>query len=552
MRALLIPSATLIPADMRVKMGAMPSCLFPLHNITMLERICAQYQGVVDAVYVVAGRNRERLHEFAALKNIDVHIVDVDEVRSLGYTIWYGMREMIRANRDIEQVYINYGDTLLSNRLAAERRDILYYARESVSKEWTFFEHDDGRVYGIVDKGQEAPGEAVFGNAIPGVFEIAWPEAFMEELEAAIGGPHSGVDAFYQAIAQYSLRHPFDCVLAEDWFDVGHSDRYAQAKTTVAARVFNSIEIDRDRGMLTKRSRNREKLIDEIRWYLRMPNRLQYLTPRIYSYSLDWSAPYVTMEYYGYNTLHEMLVYGDIAESQWRKIFQKLLFILKDMRSFQVNDDVARRREALEAIYVSKTISRLEELREDERFTPFFQREIVINDSVFPSLEEYVRFLPPVLRERLIEDVPPFCIIHGDLCFANILVESDFGFLRSVDPRGSFGSYDIYGDQRYEIAKLMHSVDGQYDFIIEDMFQLEADGSRIRLKKPPKAKKVSLIFEDVFGEYMRDSGELKLIEGLLFLSMIPLHSDHPNRQYAMLATGLQLLREAGIGEDDGR
>lgn len=551
MRALLIPSATLIPNDMRSKMGAIPSCLFPLHNVTMLERICEQYKNAADEVYVVAGHNRERLHEYAALKSLDVHVIDIDAIRNLGYTIWFGVSSILREHQDVEQIYVNYGDTLLSNQPAAERRDVLYYSRESISKEWTFFEHDNGRIRDVVDKGHAVASGAAFGNAFPGVFEIARPASFLRELEKALRAPAGDLDPFYQAVWQYSATRPFACVLAEDWFDVGHSDRYAQAKTMVAARLFNSIEIDRDRGLLTKRSRNREKLIDEIKWYLRMPSRLQYLTPRIYSYSLDWSDPYVTMEYYGYNTLHEMLVYGDITEPQWRKIFRKLLFILEDMRCFQVNDDAATRREVLEQIYVSKTISRLEELKNDEHFTPFFENRITVDGAVFPSLEEYIGFLPPLLRSRLVEDAPAFCIIHGDLCFSNILAENDFGFLRLVDPRGSFGGYDIYGDQRYEIAKLMHSLDGQYDFIIEDMVHVAVEGACIQLRRPPRKQKVSGIFQDVFHDYMSDWEDLKLIEGLLFLSMIPLHSDHVNRQYAMLATGLQLLREAGIGESDG-
>ena len=186
MKALLIPSATLIPTDMRAKMGAIPSCLFPLHNATMLELICKQYSGVADEVYVAAGHNRERLHEFAALKSMDIHIIDVDEIRNLGYTVWFGIREILRERQDTEQIYINFGDTLLSNRPMAERRDILYYARESVSKEWTFFEHEGGRICGIVDKGHAVPGDTMFGNAFPGVFEVARPEEFLTELGAAI------------------------------------------------------------------------------------------------------------------------------------------------------------------------------------------------------------------------------------------------------------------------------------------------------------------------------------------------------------------------------
>ena len=39
MKALLIPSALLVPSDMRNKFGELPTALFPLGNKTMIERL---------------------------------------------------------------------------------------------------------------------------------------------------------------------------------------------------------------------------------------------------------------------------------------------------------------------------------------------------------------------------------------------------------------------------------------------------------------------------------------------------------------------------------
>ena len=54
-----------------------------------------------------------------------------------------------------------------------------------------------------------------------------------------------------------------------------------------------------------------------------------------------------------------------------------------------------------------------------------------------------------------------FSVIHGDPCFTNILIEETYNFMRLIDPRGSFGSFDIYGDSRYDLAKIFHSMDVQ-------------------------------------------------------------------------------------------
>jgi hypothetical protein len=40
-----------------------------------------------------------------------------------------------------------------------------------------------------------------------------------------------------------------------------------------------------------------------------------------------------------------------------------------------------------------------------------------------------------------------------------------------------------------------------------------------------------------------DLNEIKLIEGLLFISMLPLHRDHFERQLAFYSIGIQRLNE---------
>lgn len=80
------------------------------------------------------------------------------------------------------------------------------------------------------------------------------------------------------------------------------------AQIKIEPRSFNFLELDEMRGLLTKRSLHKEKLIKEIFWYLKIPKQLRYLTPRIFDYSLADDSPFVKMEYYGYRTLHEIFL----------------------------------------------------------------------------------------------------------------------------------------------------------------------------------------------------------------------------------------------------
>ncbi len=155
-----------------------------------------------------------------------------------------------------------------------------------------------------------------------------------------------------------------------------------------------------------------------------------------------------------------------------------------------------------------------------------------------------MELLPQLVEDLLIKTFEgQFNIIHGDLCLANILIEDTYGFIRIIDPRGRFGVFDIYGDGRYELAKLLHSLEGKYDFIIEDMFDINVNSNIIEYHSHKFINNIIDVFFDVFHEIMGNIRAVRLIEATLFLSMIPLHSDFKLRQFAMLATGIQLLEQ---------
>jgi hypothetical protein len=157
----------------------------------------------------------------------------------------------------------------------------------------------------------------------------------------------------------------------------------------------------------------------------------------------------------------------------------------------------------------------------------------------------------PLLWERLGRDVERLaenvqgCVVHGDMCLSNILYDLRSRVCKFIDPRGSFGAAGIYGDPRYDVAKLYHSIYGLYDFITNDLFHVEIEGNRVELdiRSRPQHQQIQERFEKVFfAEF--DRREILLITGLLFASMPALHYDAPKRQMAMYARALQLFGEA--------
>lgn len=552
MKALLIPSALLVPSDMRNKFGELPTALFPLGNKTMIERLYDKYKDIVDVIYIVVKRKQLLINDYINSKKLPIRIIELDELRDLGYTIQYGMEFILGQEPLIDYIYVNFADFLLDEHVPINNHNFFYYASGMSTDEWTYFKDNNGIITDILDKCPLSENHQIsnFSGIFVGLFGFTNPHYFLELLKQ-YSNVHSDMDTFYQAIFTYSQEYPFTILHSQNWFDVGHSDNYSKATTSVAARSFNSIEIDEQRGILKKRSENKEKLVNEIRWYLRIPNKLQYLLPRVYDYSLDLTDPYVSMEYYGYHTLHESLVFGDLPLVKWQAIFQKLLFAINDMGKFTVTGERIQFEAALRDIYLQKTFDRLDMMRNELDFHSFFENTITINGKEYRSLNEYLKILPQLIEKLVVYTFTgQFNIIHGDLCFANILIEDTYDFIRVIDPRGKFGTFDIYGDARYELAKLMHTLEGKYDFIIEDMFDIDVIGNTIEYHVHKQIDNITNVFLDVFRESIDNIQAVRLIEATLFLSMIPLHSDYKQRQFAMLATGVMLLEQV-IREIEG-
>ena len=85
-------------------------------------------------------------------------------------------------------------------------------------------------------------------------------------------------------LQEYSKMHPMRSILTNNWFDIGHEDKYYNSKLEVRAREFNHITIDKNLGILKKTSDDKDKFIGEIKWYLKLPADVEYVRPRIFDY----------------------------------------------------------------------------------------------------------------------------------------------------------------------------------------------------------------------------------------------------------------------------
>lgn len=539
----IILSAKLIEQELQSIFGKIPPALIPFSGVSAIDELYKRTYKHFDKQYIVLYENKKLAIDQVKSKKLFIDIIELDKISSLGYSVLFAIKHVIAKNHNIKNLTISFADTLINEEYYSIIMDknCFLYTITIDSERWTTF--DNKEQFKINDKKINLEKEKF--NTFIGTFNFIDFELFCKVLSKSVKMQFDSVnmDPFYTAIKEFNKLKLLQEYFVHDWIDLGHEDLYYEAKKNVSPRFFNNVIIDKKKGILTKTSKEKETFANEIRWYLQLPTDLQYLSPRIFSYNEDYSNQFVKMEYYGYNTVHELYLYGNHSTEKWKFILNSLLEVNDEFRKFKLKKSKDEINNILYSVYLQKTVNRLENLSQDKNFKLFFNtKEIIINDKTYNDLSYYIRNLKKILEDSKIYDLDSLNVIHGDYFFANILYDIKGNIIRLIDPRGDFGGAGIYGDYRYDIAKLSHSVLGDYDFIIDDLFEMSISLNKIiyNVNYTDIHLRVKALFKEMINERY-DIFHIELIESLLFLSMIPLHSDAFSRQIAFMCIGIKKL-----------
>jgi hypothetical protein len=540
---LLVPSAILVPDELRLDVGSVPTGMIPLEGRPMLEHLADAY-GDFDVERVVAvGEGAESIRTHVDRSNYDWDVVDASSPSSLGETVSCALNGYDEGELREQPLYINFADTLISPLRRITDRSVISYQNQDRTYRWTTFQIKAGNITNPIGKNKRTDGSP--RPCFTGQFGLEDAERFRQALERTPIEIDSELDYFYRGLLNYLESTSYELYEPDSWLDVGHLDTYHRAKKRfLNAREFNELESS-GKNVITKRSDDVVTLINEVRWYQNIPTELQPYLPRIYNYSTDPADAYVEMEYIGYPSLSDLHLYGAHRQHIWDDVFHRLFDMYREFRSFTADASAEAIEEALEAMYLQKTRRRLNELRENGRFSEFFDADTVhVNRVEYPSINSILNQLEDVVEGSGLLRRQSLSIIHGDLCLPNILYDPRNEILKLIDPRGEFGSFDIYGDPRYDLAKLRHSVVGHYEHLINGQFEATVDPETTELTyeiyTTPEQDERESRFDSILSvETDADVENIKLIEALLFLSMVPLHSDSFERQQCMLSQGIE-------------
>lgn len=533
----IIPSWSELEIGMQAETGSKYPAFILLGGQPLYVHIIRHYERIrEDAEFVVVLPLETPDLELSQLSGFDVRTVRLASSKSIGDTVFSAMHGLCRG----QSVLVHMADTLLDPQVFEHHDNILWVQRRNDLYRWTSIRKDvDGVVRIVLDRDQRS--DCVEQIVCVGVFKMSDGVLLANKLGLALNCPSTDIDPFFSAIEAYSDNLSIDLKMPESWFDCGHVDSYYESRLNFQnLRHFNMLSYDAGLGLVTKRSENAEAFRHQVRWFKQLPDDLAPFLPRIYG-SNDGDAPYITMELLSIPTLNDLFISGRLELGAWNDVAQKLNLIQLMLRKYTFASEIGQ--QIAYQVYVSKTRTRLHQFCNQRpeacSLTVCVSGNRFSINEVLPTLEGYAE------KNGLLE-LDVLAPIHGDMCFSNVMYDPRGRHIKLIDPRGEFGVPGIFGDSRYDKAKLMHSFAGGYDFIVSDHFDVTVSPNQVlncSIDFQNYHHKVGQILDSALFKDERERQQCDAIQALLFLSMIPLHSDKPRRQLAMLHTGLTLYAQ---------
>ncbi len=536
---MLILSAGKTERELEKIFGNIPSGLIPLNGKPVIFRIIDK---LLDEgfrkISIAIGYKKEIIQEIISKqykKKVELEFIYTEFDKPPGNSIKTAMNYCTE-----EKLLIILGDTLIENNLTElinkKNSFVLISQRFEKPENWCVITQKAQKIDEIFDKEKNLVKNDKHYVLVGGYF-FNDTELLRQIIENVDEEEKLEISSI---IKKYKNENDVTVELAEQWHDVGHLENYFSTKQfLLKARYFNSLQFDDLAENVTKKSKNKEKLINEINWYKKIPKDISKLVPKILDSDVS-DNPYIKLEYIKYPTLADIWLYSNFSSGFWVKIIDDLFEIINKFNKYYEDVTV----QEYNSIYFEKTIQRIDELiKSNGLFREIFHKNfILINGKEFKNwsvIKDEIKLKINDLYKK--EDN---CLIHGDLCFSNILYNSKNKNFKLIDPRGKWGQ-GISGDIKYDIAKIRHSVIGGFDTITNGLYSATYDEKNGMTFDAYKPKNYPIICEKLDSQIKQrwNLDEIKMIEGLLFISMLPLHRDNLERQFALYSIGIQRLNE---------
>jgi hypothetical protein len=309
----------------------------------------------------------------------------------------------------------------------------------------------------------------------------------------------------------------------------------------INSRHFNKITVSKN--LMKKSSSHKEKIISEYSYYRFLPDQLKIFLLMPFGLEVDSNGASYYTERLNVLDLSLQWIYNTFDEES----FKILLNSINDFLEQRLKIFGSRRlsKEEVDQLYVGKVYKRMESIKNTSLFNAlneFIEEKTTYRDW-FHVIQKYEELYKLLKRRGKIS--LKAVISHGDMCFSNILYDRRIGLMKFIDPKGCKTKEGIYMQELYDIAKLSHSILGDYDFIIHGMCNISPgpDGS-FRFEIPyHNHNDLKKIFKKHLEKWSIDYNVLRLVEASLFFSMLPFHMEDETKVFCLFLNGIHILDE---------
>lgn len=541
--SLLIMSSGKVNSNLFGDLGPILTSDIPLGNLLLIQVILEHYSSAYKKVYVTLDNSKVGLAEILVAQFPNLTVFFADSQNTIGVVIKSFLEHY---QNKITQLDILYGDTLSSSLFDSDcNRNIIMVAQNIDSNHWDKVTRTENKRLDFLNQGESFG----IGGTISGGFRIIDPHALYSALcqvsDVNLNKNYKSQNTFYSALEVYERASEEQFVFIEDleWQDSGHIDTYFELRRKLmhkAFRSFNSVTLSESSKWVTK-SGEVEKISSEFLWFEKFPKELSHYLPRISSNTGNYST-----EFLASLPISDMWLSENNDDAYWLGFVQSLSLLLDDFQTFTVDESQTEIYKNKKSVYVIKFAERIEMLEKLFASNGLALSRIQLDTRKEISFDTAIREISEIGEK--VSHLAGWSLMHGDMCFSNLLYERRSKGIKIIDPRGSFGARGIYGDPVYELLKLSQCALGDYDFIAANLFKVSINSNSFELKHLNYQSHGWL--KNIFGEFLQlrasrlglSFEELRILEAGLFLSAAPLHPEN-SRFIALAIKGLEIYGE---------
>lgn len=545
-RLLILASGPVSP-NLTGDLGPIMASNIPLSNSLSLFLLLEKAYDTYQDIYVTLDYSKKEIGKLLAYKFPEIQI----QYSACDSTFSQILMEFLNQNEKfIDAIDIVFGDTLKTSLFDLEDVfDAILVAENTDSTNWDKIIRNQAGGLEILWKGSHYGGK----GTITGGFRIQNVPLLRELLNQniknkIIASPRKiEGNAFYESLLEYDELQNREVLLIEDkdWADLGHLDTYFSQRRRLMSsgfRVFNSVVFDLENDSVIKTG-NTEKIQNELSWFAKLPQEMLPYVPRFTNGPT--ANTYIT-QYIQNLPLSDSWVSENTDDSFWLGFIESLTKFSSKCKTYSDSTTIEAQEKYKYSMYVTKVMSRFEDLIKNLGSEIHLSSDFRINGKFVPPIKKTLNSILEVGDD--VSKMRGWNLIHGDLCFSNILFEPRAKKILLIDPRGSFGKSGIYGDPLYELLKISQCAMGDYDYLSTNLYSLKFSSQDLELfiPNPESHTALKLMFETYLQNELIEFGismdKFRILEAGLFLSAASLHPEN-DRDLAMLAKACLIVEQ---------